>query len=151
MIRLNFSIEIIAPIAQVFDAMLGLSKKETYNNWCSVFNPTSTYEGEWKKDAKIYFVGTDKEGNKAGMISEVLEFIPNELVTIRHYGFLQNGEEITSGPIVESWSGGLEMYSYKTNGEQTIVTVELDTTSDYIDYFNEMYPKALLRLKEYLQ
>lgn len=127
--------------------MLGLTNKKTYNQWASVFNATSTYEGSWEKGSKIYFVGTDAEGHQAGMISEIMEHQPAAFVSIRHYGFLQNGEEITTGEQVEKWSGGYENYSFQEENGTTKVTVDLDTIEDYLDYFNEKYPKALQALK----
>ncbi len=43
--KLQFTIDIPAPAQQVYEAMLGLNDKSTYESWASVFNPTSTYEG----------------------------------------------------------------------------------------------------------
>lgn len=149
--RLQFSIVINASTEKVHDYMLGLTNKETYNGWVSTFNPTSTFEGSWDKGSKVYFVGTDKDGNKAGMISEILEHQPAEFVSIRHYGFLQNGEEITKGELVEKWSGGLENYTFSKEKDATKVIVDLDTIDDYLDYFNETYPKALNKLKEVVE
>lgn len=149
--RIQFTVEIKASAQKVYDAMLGLTNKETYNQWVSAFNPTSTYEGSWDKGSKIYFVGTDEQGKKAGMISEIMEHQPAKFVSIRHYGFLQNGEEITTGEQVEKWSGGFENYSYNEADGITTVTVDLDTVDEYLDYFNNAYPKALIQLKNYVE
>ncbi|MBA5792436.1 MULTISPECIES: SRPBCC domain-containing protein [unclassified Flavobacterium] len=149
--RIQFTVEIKASAQKVYDAMLGLTNKETYNQWVSAFNPTSTYEGSWDKGSKIYFVGTDEQGKKAGMISEIMEHQPAKFVSIRHYGFLQNGEEITTGEQVEKWSGGFENYSYNEADDITTVTVDLDTVDEYLDYFNNAYPKALIQLKNYVE
>lgn len=149
--RIQFTVEIKASAQKVYDAMLGLTNKETYNQWVSAFNPTSSYEGSWDKGSKIYFVGTDEQGKKAGMISEIMEHQPAKFVSIRHYGFLQNGEEITTGEQVEKWSGGFENYSYNEADGVTTVTVDLDTVDEYLDYFNNTYPKALIQLKNYVE
>ena len=37
--------------------------------------------------AKIMFVGTDEQGKRGGMISEIAENKPGEFVSIRHLGF----------------------------------------------------------------
>jgi len=146
--KLQFTVSINAFASNVYDLMLGKSNKSTYEQWTAMFNPTSTYEGSWNKGDKIRFVGTDEKGEKAGIISEIAENIPNQFVSIRHYGLLTGGNEITEGPEVEKWAGGLENYSFEENNGITLVTVELDTTEDFIDYMNEHYPKALNKLKE---
>ncbi len=145
--RLKFTSTINASAQKVYDTMLGLTNKETYNQWVAVFNPTSTFEGNWEKGSKIYFVGYDENGNKAGMVSEIVEHIPAEFVSVRHYGFLQDGKEITTGELVEKWSGGFENYTFSETNGITTVTVDLDTIDEYLGYFNESYPKALVALK----
>jgi hypothetical protein len=128
--------------------MLGISNKSTYEQWTALFNPTSTYEGSWKKGSKMLFIGTDENGEKGGMVSEIADNIPNSFVSIRHYGLLQGNVEITEGPEVEKWADGFENYTFEENNDITIVTVDLDTTDDFIEYMNEHYPKALDKLKE---
>lgn len=113
-----------------------------------MFSPTSTYEGTWNKGSKILFLGTDEKGEKGGMVSELAENIPNQFVSIRHYGLIKAGQEITEGPEVEKWANGFENYTFKENNGTTTVTVDLDTTEDFLDYMNETYPKALDKLKE---
>lgn len=146
--KLQFKISIHAHVHKVYDLMLGMSNKSTYEQWTAMFNPTSTYEGSWEKGDKILFVGTDEKGEKGGMVSEIAENIPNQFVSIRHKGILTGGKEITEGPEVEQWSGALENYLFDENKGVTVVTVELDTTEDFVDYMNEHYPKALNKLKE---
>ena len=62
--KVQFSQTIHAPAEKVYTAMLGLENRETYQQWTSVFNPTSTYEGTWDKGSKIFFVGTDENGKR---------------------------------------------------------------------------------------
>jgi hypothetical protein len=51
--KLQFNIKIKAPVNKVYDVMLGLTNKTTYEQWTALFNPTSTYEGSWTKGSKI--------------------------------------------------------------------------------------------------
>lgn len=146
--KLQFKASINAPIAKTYDFMLGINSKSTYEQWTSLFNPTSTYEGSWDKGNKILFIGVDEKGEKGGMVSKIVENIPNQFVSIQHYGLLQAGKEITEGPEVEKWANGFENYTFQENDDATIVTVDLDTTEDFVDYMNENYPKALDKLKE---
>jgi hypothetical protein len=146
--RLHFKIRINAPLIKVYDVMLGISNKSTYEQWTALFNPTSTYEGSWNKGSKILFIGVDENGKKGGMVSEIAENIPNRFVSIRHYGIIKDDKEVTKGPEVEKWTGGYENYSFEENNGSVAVSVDVDTTGDFEDYMTETCPKALLRLKE---
>ena len=145
--NLQYKIDINASAEKVYRTMLEL---ETYKQWTALFNPTSTYEGNWVKGSKMLFVGTGENGEKGGMVSEVAENIPNKFVSIRHYGLVKGNEEITTGEEVEKWAGGTERYLYEENDGVTTLTVELTGLDDenFVAYFNEVYPKALDKLKE---
>ena len=144
----QFKVRIIAPVTKIYDFMLGINSKSTYEQWTSLFNPTCTYEGSWDKGNKILFVGVDENGEKGGMVSKIVENIPNHFVSIQHYGLLKAGKEITEGPEIEKWANGFENYTFEENKETTTVTVELDSAEDFLDYMNQTYPKALYKLKE---
>lgn len=149
--KLQFKIEINTTAQKVYETMLGLNDKKTYEHWTSVFNPTSTYDGSWEKGSKILFVGCDENGKKRGMVSKVEENEPSKFVSILHYGFLDGENEITTGEQVEKWAGGHENYTFQENNSITTLTVDIDTIDEYLDYFNQTYPKALEKLKEILQ
>lgn len=146
--KLKFKKEIKASAQKVYETMLGLKNKKTYEYWTAAFNPTSTYEGSWDKGSKILFVGVDENGKKGGMVSEIEENKPANFVSIRHYGFLDGDIEVTTGEQVEKWAGGHENYSFDESRGITTVTVEIDTIDDYLDFFNKTYPGALDKLKE---
>lgn len=146
--KLQFTKEINATAQKVYETMLGLKDKSTYEYWTAAFNPTSTYEGSWDKGSKILFVGTDENGKKGGMVSKIEEHQPAQYISIRHYGFLDGDIEITTGEQVEKWAGGRENYSFEENDNTTTLTVEMDAAEEYLDYFNNTYPTALDKLKE---
>lgn len=146
--KLQFKVNINAHVTKVYDFMLGFSSKSTYEQWTALFNPTSTYEGTWDKGNKILFIGVDENGEKGGMVSRIVENIPNHFVSIQHYGLLKADKEITEGPEVEKWANGFENYTFEESNGTTTVTVDLDTTEDFIDFMNQNYPKALDKLKE---
>lgn len=128
--------------------MLGLESIETYQQWTAEFNPTSTYEGSWDKGSKIYFVGTDENGKKGGMVAEIAENMPGRFVSIRHIGILDGDKEITEGADVEKWAGALENYAFDEKDGVTTVTAEIDVDDNYLDYFDKTWPKALQKLKD---
>ena len=82
--KLQFKVSINAPVTRVYDSMLGINSKSTYEQWTSLFNPTSTYEGSWNKGNKILFIGVDEKGEKGGMVSRIAENIRNRFVSIQH-------------------------------------------------------------------
>lgn len=145
--KLRFEIEIIATAQKVYETMLGLKDKGTYEQWTSAFNPTSSYEGSWDKGSKMHFVGVDENGKKGGMVSKIVENQPAKFVSILHYGFLDNDMEVTTGEQVEKWAGGHENYTFQEGNGITTLTVEIDVIEDYLDYFNKTYPAALEKLK----
>jgi len=146
--KIHFSVSIEAPVEKVYETMLGLRDKSTYEQWTYLFNPTSSFEGSWDKGSKMMFIGIDSNGEKGGMISEIAENIPNKFVSIRHYGMLEAGKEITEGPKVEAWANSYENYKFEEKDGFVTVRVELDTVADFVEYMNDKYPKALARLKE---
>lgn len=146
--KLEFKQHINASAQKVYETMLGLKDKSTYEYWTATFNPTSTYEGSWDNGSKILFVGVDAHGNRGGMVSQIVAHEPARFVSIRHYGFLQGDAEITEGEQVEQWAGGHENYRFDQADGTTTVTVEMDTIDEYLDYFKNNYPKALDKLKE---
>ena len=129
--------------------MLGINNKSTYEQWTAMFNPTSTYEGNWEKGSKMLFVGIDEQGNKGGMVSEIADNVLNQYVSIRHYGLVQANVEITSGPEAEKWATGFENYTFQENNGVTDLVIELiGLNEDLTGYMNDAWPKALAKLKE---
>lgn len=143
--RLHFETEIDASPENVYQKMLD---KETYSEWTAVFNPTSYFEGNWQKGAKMLFLGTDKDGVTGGMVSRIKENKPGEFVSIEHYGFLKDDKEITSGAEVEEWSGARENYTFNNANGKTLLAVDMDSNEKYKDFFSETWSKALEKVKE---
>ncbi|MDR8393731.1 SRPBCC domain-containing protein [Aliifodinibius sp. S!AR15-10] len=139
--KLHFSVKVNAPKEKVWDTMLG---EESYKQWTDVFMERSYYEGSWSQGSKIRFLAPDEEGNMQGMVSRIKENREYEYVSIEHLGFIQNGEEETSG----DWAGALENYTFREKNGQTEVLVDMDTEEEYAEMFQEMWPKALEKLKK---
>lgn len=149
--RLQFKIEINAPAQEVYEAMLGLKDKATYENWASAFNPSSTYIGTWNTSNKIYFVGTDENGRRGGLISKVVVHVPNEFVSLQNVGVIDGDNEVYRGSEVEKWLNAHENYRFVEEMGQTTLTVELEVPDDHAQYFNDTYPVGLNRLKRLVE
>ena len=146
--RIQFRTTIDAPVAEVYNKMLG---KETFKQWTSVFSPSSNFEGggvagNWEKGSKILFVGINNEGKREGMVGYIRENIPSQYVSIEYVGILDGDNEITEGPVAEDWQG-FENYTFDGHNGSTTVTVDMDVNNQMIDYFKKTYPKALDKLK----
>ena len=146
--KFTFKKNIEASAEKIFTTMLGIENKKTYENWTAAFSPTSTYEGSWEKGAKIYFIGLDENGKRGGLVSEIADIIPNQFVSIRHYGMLNGENEITEGPDVEKWAGCLENYSFHEENGVTTVTIEIETFENYFESLNSSWNKALNELEK---
>lgn len=146
--KLKFNIEINAPANLVYDKMLGINDKKTYQQWTAEFNPSSTYEGSWLKGSEIYFIGVDQNGKRGGMISKVVENIPNKFVSLQHIGMIDGDKTITDGPEIEKWLGSFENYFFEEENDKTTLKVEMDSNEEFKEYFLSTWPKALAKLKE---
>ena len=146
--KMNFEIVIEASPKKVYETMLD---DKTYCEWTKVFNPTSKFKGSWEKGSKILFTGIDENGKEGGMVSRIKENIPFRFVSIEHLGIISNGNEITSGPEVDAWSGGLENYTFSEQNGKTLLSIDMQTKTkldeNMSSYFAKTWPKALERLK----
>lgn len=142
---LHYETEIQAPVALVFEKML---EDESYRLWTAPFSPGSFYEGTWEKGSKIYFLMIDENGEKSGMVSQILDHIPQRYISIEHLGMIDKGKEVLTGPEVEAFQGVTENYTFYSKNDKTLLLVDIESVGEYKDHFNEMWPKALDKLKE---
>nr|WP_256386952.1 SRPBCC domain-containing protein [Algoriphagus sp. A40] len=142
---MHFEIEINAPVSKVFELMLA---GESYRDWTTAFHPGSYYKGDWTKGSKILFLGPGPDGKEGGMVARIAEHVKNKYVSIEHLGLYGDGQEITSGPMVESFAGVTENYSFVDLGGKTLLKVDMESGGEYKEMFEKMWPNALQRLKE---
>lgn len=120
-----------------------------YREWTAAFNPGSYYKGDWSKGSKILFLGPDpKTGEEGGMVSRIAENKPYEFISIEHLGIVKNGVEDTTSEEARKWAPAFENYAFKEKGGATEVLVEMDIEDENKKMFEEMWPKALQKLKE---
>ncbi|WP_291213812.1 SRPBCC domain-containing protein [Hydrogenophaga sp.] len=136
----HFDILIQAPREQVWTTML---QSPTYEQWTSVFCEGSRFEGSWDAGQTIRFFGSD--GN--GMVSEIAEHRPAEFVSIRHLGFIANGQDDTTSDAVRAWAPCFENYSFSDESGGTRLRVALDAFGGYEDMMAKLWPSALDKLK----
>lgn len=142
---LHFSIFIYAPKEKVWDTMLNYS---TYCEWTKAFNPTSYYVGDWSEGSKMQYLGTGDDGEEMGMVSIVRVNRPHEFISIEHIGVIENGVEDTASEKAKKWAPAFENYTFIEKDGGTEVLVDVDITDEYKTMFEDMWPKALQRLKQ---
>lgn len=147
--KLRFTINIAAPAQKVWGTMLN---DRTYREWTDAFSPGSYYVGDWSQGSKILFLAPEKEtGQLSGMVSRIRENRPFEFISIEHLGFVKDGKEDTSSDEAKKWAGATENYTLAQNGGTTEVVVEMDSPDDYNEMFQDMWPRALQKLKTLAQ
>ena len=144
--KLHFNISIHAPARSIWKT---ITDPNLYKKWSKEFTSTSHYEGGWKKGDKIRFLAINKEGKTEGMVSEIAESVFPSLISIRHLGYISDGEEDTTSEAVTSWAPAYENYTIKEiNANETLFEVEMDVEDSYVTMMKEMWPRALKALKE---
>lgn len=141
--RLQFKTVIDAPRSKVWNI---LWDDDTYRKWTSVFSADSHAVTDWKKGSKVLFL----DGKGSGMVSTVAENIPNEYMSIKHLGEVRDGVEDTTSERVKKWGAGdaQENYTLKDVDGKTELTIDLDMSEEFKDYFVDAFPKALDKVKE---
>lgn len=79
------------------------------------------------------------------VIAENREF---EFLSIRHLGFVKDGVEDTESPEAKAWAPAYENYTFTEKAGVTEVRVELDSNEEFEKMFEDLWPKALSRLKQ---
>ena len=141
--KITFSTIINATREKVWNTML---EKDTYQEWTVPFHEGSTYEGNWEEGSEIKFTGPSEDGSISGMYAVIAANRLHEFISIKHLGELKNGEK-NPWPVAEGQEG-YENYTFKDTNGGTEVLVELTVPAEWKDMFNDMWPKALAKLKE---
>jgi len=140
--KMNFSVSINAPKEKVWNI---LWDAESYKKWTAAFAEGSDVAtDEWKEGSKVLFV--DGKGN--GMVSKVAANKPNEYMSFIHLGELKDGVEDTNSEKVSKWSGASENYTLSPTAKGTDLTIDMDITEEFKDYFLKTWPKALENVKQ---
>ena len=138
--RIQFSVTIEAPVEEVWEVMFSA---ETYTQWTEAFAEGSYFEGSWSEGSRIRFLVPPGDG----MVAEIAENRPHELMSIRHLGIVTKGVEDTESEAVRDWAPAYENYTFTSVPGGTKVTVDQDVTEDFEQSMRETWSKAFERLK----
>ncbi|WJJ97018.1 SRPBCC domain-containing protein [Algibacter luteus] len=116
---------------------------ENYPKWVSVFSEGSYAKTDWQEGSAIDFLIPSGDG----MFSTIHQKIPNKLMVFNHLGFIKEGKKVYDGKS-KAWENAKESYELIENNGKTELHVSMDTTDEYVNFFNETFPKALKKIKE---
>lgn len=136
MTTLNFSVTINAPKEVVWDK---LWSDASYRQWTAVFSPGSFAETDWKEGSTVKFLSPSGDG----MYSLIEKKTPYEEMTFKHLGEIHKGVQEA-----KDWAGARESYRLKETNGTTELSVQMDSTDDFKEYFEKTFPKALQVVKE---
>ena len=139
--QLLFSIQIDAPVQTVWQRMLS---DAGYRNWTSAFCEGSYFKGSWQQDEMIRFLSPSGDG----MVATIAEHKPLELISIKHLGFIVNGEDDFSSDKVISWAPAYENYYFRDVNGVTELRIEQEIAPEYEQYMLDTWPQALQKLKQ---
>jgi hypothetical protein len=139
--KLHYKIAINAPKEKVWNTML---EPATYKVWTAEFTPGSYYEGSWEQGAKIKFLDPKKDG----MTAVIAANRKYEFLSIKHLGIINNGVEDTESPQAKSMAPAFENYTFDQKDGLTEVKIDLDSDEEFQEIFEEIWPKALSKLKQ---
>ena len=139
--KLNFSTTINASKEKVWQT---LWDDANYRKWTRAFTEGSyAVTNNWKEGTDVKFL--DPKGS--GMISRVAANRPNEYMSFEHLGEIKDGVEDRSSDRVKEWAGAKENYTLNEANGVTTLAIDMDITDEYKDMFNEMWPRALEKVK----
>ena len=138
--KINFSTSINASKEKVWKVLWDDS---SYRKWTRVFSEGSYAVTDWKEGSKVLFLSANGEG----MVSKIEMKKPNEFMSFKHLGTVKNGVEDLDSEQTKQWSGAMENYTPREADGSTTLTVEMDVTDDFKDYFMNTWPGALEEVK----
>jgi len=141
MITKEFQVEINAPAEKVWFA---LWDNFHYCDWTSVFCEGSYAVTDWQQGSKYHFLSPNGEG----MFGVISECVPNEKMYFTHQGILKDYEEQPFIEGVSTWHEAKENYLLSHTNGITKLTVYMDMEEKYVEFFSDVFPRALQRLKQ---
>lgn len=140
MLKLNYKVSINASPYRVWQT---LWQDKNYRQWSSLFSENSYAISDWKEGSKTQFLTPEGEG----MYSIIEKSILNELMIFKHLGVIKKFIEQPNDPETKKWSGSKESYVLVENDKGTILNVSLDSIDDFKEFFDDIFPKALDKIK----
>ncbi|MBW3519951.1 SRPBCC domain-containing protein [Flavobacterium sp. NKUCC04_CG] len=137
----TYQIEISASKKRVWKTLFG---EKTYGLWTAAFCEGAYYKGTLDVGSRIHFLSV----GGSGMYADVVFSKPNKSIYFQHLGELTDFIEQPINEKTERWSGAFENYILVKSAGKTLLTVEVDLSPDYVDFFDNAFPLGLKKVKE---
>lgn len=133
--NLEFNIEINASAEKVWEILFS---QDSYKKWASAMNEGTYFEGNWEEGSVMKFL--DPKNN--GMYNLVLKNIPNQILQMKHIGWILDGE---LSP--QNWEDSTVEYLLTPFENGTVLTGKVNSLDEFVDFFNSKYPKNFQNIK----
>ncbi len=144
MVETKYSMVIKASREKVWGV---LWNDQTFRDWANLIDEGTFMKGELKEGCEVEYISSI---NGYGVTSYVEKFILNEYVKLKHLADTkENGTENRE----KEWTGGTESYQLTESASSagdvlTELSIVMDVPENLVDYFNEVYPKVMHRIKD---
>ena len=133
---LEFKTQISAPAEKVWKVLF---TQHENRNWPSAVNEGTYFEGTWEEGSVMRFL--DDENN--GMYNSVEKNIPNKELTMKHLGWIYDGELSQ-----QNWEDSTVTYLLESNENGTLLTGKINALDEFVDFFNSKYPSNFEKVKK---
>jgi uncharacterized protein YndB with AHSA1/START domain len=137
MITLQFNIQIQASPERVWNTLFS---SPSYSVWTSVFCNGSYALTDWQTGSNYQFLNPSGDG----IFGIITQHETNKKMYFTHHGEVKN---LLNQEVGGEWYNMTEMYMLETNDDGCILVIEITTPEGYTSYFEEVYPKALAKVK----
>lgn len=134
--QLVFITQINATPEKVWDVLF---TQDSYRKWSSAMNEGTYFEGNWEEGTIMKFL--DPKNN--GMYNLIYKNIPNKTLKMKHLGWILEGE---LSP--QDWEESTVTYHLENNEDGTLLTAEVISLDEFVDFFNSKYPKNFELIKK---
>lgn len=134
--QLVFKTQINATPEKVWDVLF---TQDSYRKWSSAMNEGTYFEGNWEEGTIMKFL--DPKNN--GMYNLIEKIIPNKTLKMKHLGWILEGE---LSP--QDWEESTVTYHLENNEDGTLLTAEVISLDEFVDFFNSKYPKNFELIKK---
>ncbi|OJV63776.1 MAG: hypothetical protein BGO41_00265 [Clostridiales bacterium 38-18] len=144
MVETKYSMVINASKEKVWGV---LWNDQTFRDWANLIDEGTFMKGELKEGCEVEYISSI---NGYGVTSYVEKLILNEYVKLKHLADTkENGTENRE----KEWTGGTESYQLTESASSagdvlTELSIVMDVPENLVDYFNEVYPKVMHRIKD---
>ena len=132
---LEYTIQINATPEKIWDVLF---TQDNYKKWASAMNEGTYFEGTWEEGSIMKFL--DPKNN--GMYNLVEKNIPNKQLSMKHLGWILEGELSPQG-----WEDSTLDYILEPNENGTLLIGKVNSLDEFVDFFNSKYPKNFENIK----